>query len=175
MSLAGALRRELTIRKQQMAVINGSAHEPNAGEAHSVIFGPNERRQHGNFNPTSYRNISANPDWIRRLAKVHPGSRRALPRADCRWMQLDCANSSDAFLMNIFCYRCTVERGPLTYRKNKNPFFKRTTNPYDEMDPLRSRAKRAGRSWGSSHPGLHRNDLSCFRISWLTKPTGKCR
>jgi hypothetical protein len=114
MRWAGALRRELSARNQQLAVMNGSIHELTASEMPSVIFGCNESRQHGNFYPASYRNICANPEWARRLAKVHTRSRKALPRAAWRWRELDCANSSDALLMNIFCYRCTLSNPALS-------------------------------------------------------------
>jgi restriction endonuclease-like protein len=102
---ANALRRELSVRGQQIAVVTGSLHELTNAETPSVIFGRNENQRHGNFYPASYRNICANPEWARRLAKVHTGSRRASPRANWRWKELDCANSSDALLMNIFCCR----------------------------------------------------------------------
>jgi len=108
MQWAGALRRDLSARNQQIAITSGSVHELTAGEMPSVIFGRSESRQHGNFLPVSYQNICANPAWVRRLTKVHTGSRKALPTAGWRWMELDCANSSDALLMNIFCYRRTV-------------------------------------------------------------------
>ena len=108
MQWAGALRRDLSARNQQIAIASGSVHELTRGEMPSVIFGRCEGRQHGNFHPASYRNICANPEWARRLTKVHTGSPRALPTAGRRWMELDCANSSDALLMNIFCYRRTV-------------------------------------------------------------------
>jgi hypothetical protein len=103
MSGAEALRRELSVRGQQIAIATGSLHELTTAETPSVIFGRNENNQHGNFYPASYRNICANPEWARRLAKVHTGSRRASPRAGWRWKELDCANSSDALLMNVFC------------------------------------------------------------------------
>src|ERR1700745_104899 len=108
MRWAGDLRRELSARNQQIAVRNGSLHELTAGEMPSVIFGCNESRQHGNFYPASYRNICANPEWVRRLSKVHTSSRSARLRAGWRWRELDCANSSDALLMNIFCCRRTL-------------------------------------------------------------------
>ena len=108
MRWAGALRHELSARNQQIAVRNGSIHELTASEMPSVIFGCKESRQHGNFYPASYRNICANPEWARRLAKVHTRSRKALPRAAWRWRELDCANSSDALLMNVFCSRRTL-------------------------------------------------------------------
>ena len=105
MRWAGALRRELSVRGQQIAIASGSLHELTAAETPSVIFGRSENQRHGNFYPASYRNICANPEWARRLAKVHTGSRRASPRAGWLWKELDCANSSDALLMNIFCCR----------------------------------------------------------------------
>jgi hypothetical protein len=105
MQWAGALRRELSVRGKQIAVATGSLHELTAAETPSVIFGRSENYRHGNFYPASYRNICANPQWARRLAKVHTGSRRASPRAGWRWRELDCSNSSDALLMSIFCCR----------------------------------------------------------------------
>ena len=113
MPWAGALRRELSVRGRQIAVATGSLHELTTAETPSVIFGRNENHRHGNFYPASYRNICANPAWTRRLAKVHSGSRRASPRARWRWKELDCANSSDALLMNIFCCRRRVENRAL--------------------------------------------------------------
>jgi hypothetical protein len=108
MHRAAALRRDLSVRNQGIAIASGSVHELTAGGIPSVIFGRNDCGQHGNFHPTSYRNILANSEWARRLNKVHTGSRKARPRAGWRWRELDCANSSDALLMNIFCYRSTV-------------------------------------------------------------------
>jgi hypothetical protein len=89
-----ALQRELSVRGQHIAIATGSLHELTTAETPSVIFGRSENRLHGNFYPASYRNICANPEWARRLTKVHTGSRRASPRASWRWKELDCANSS---------------------------------------------------------------------------------
>src|ERR1700731_3558038 len=114
MQWAGALRRELSARNQEIVITSGSVHELTTGETPSAIFGRSESRQHGNFHPASYRNICANPAWARRLTKVHTGSRKALPMGAWRWMELDCANSSDALLMNIFCYRRTVANHALS-------------------------------------------------------------
>src|SRR5580693_3479217 len=113
MRWAANLRRELSVRGQQIAFINKLLHELTGSETPSVIFGRNESSQHGNFYPASWRNICANPEWARRLAKVHTGSRRASPRAGWRWRELDCANSSDALLMNVFCCRRRVENRAL--------------------------------------------------------------
>jgi hypothetical protein len=114
MPWAVSLRRELTARSQQIATANAWLHELTTGPTPSVIFGRTENQQHGNFHPASYRNICANPRWASRLTKVHTGYRKALPRADWRWKELDCANSSDALLMNIFCYRRTLRNRALS-------------------------------------------------------------
>jgi hypothetical protein len=114
MQWASALRRDLSARNQLIAIANGPVHELTGGEMPSVIFGRSESHQHGNFHPASYRNICANPAWARRLTKVHTGSRKALLTTGWRWMELDCANSSDALLMNIFCYRRTVANHALS-------------------------------------------------------------
>lgn len=98
-----SLRQELNVRGHEIATANKSLHDLTTGELPSVIFGPSEGG-HGNFHPTSYRNICANPHWARRLAKVHTGYRKARARANWPWRELDCAGSSDALLMNIFCY-----------------------------------------------------------------------
>ena len=66
---------------------------------------------HGNFFPASYRRILARPEWRRRLDKVYTASRH-LPRAgERRRGELECANSSDALLMNVFCH-APVLRSP---------------------------------------------------------------
>jgi hypothetical protein len=114
MHCAASLRRELSARNQQIASDSGISHELTSGETPSVIFGRTGDQEHGNFHPISYRNICANPSWMRRLGKVHTASRRAFPRTDRRWMELDCANSSDALLMNIFCYSRAIYNSRLS-------------------------------------------------------------
>ncbi len=99
----GALRRELNLRAALYAREHGLLHELTTGREPSVIFGEDEDGRHGNFFPSSYRAIQADAAWRARLAKVHTASRRAAPRADWRWRELDCAASSDALLMNVFC------------------------------------------------------------------------
>lgn len=76
----------------------------------SVIYAEDETGQHGNFLPAAYRRILQQPAWKARLAKVYTGS-RFLPRgADRTRGELECANSSDALLMNIFCYPGILRR-----------------------------------------------------------------
>jgi hypothetical protein len=101
---ASLLRRDLNARAQHLATTGSLLHEQTGGGEPSIIFGRDEQARHGNFHPASYAAICSNPDWQRRLTKVHTAHRRARARADWRWMELDCANSSDALLMNIFCH-----------------------------------------------------------------------
>ncbi len=101
---ASALHRDINTRAVAYARERGLLHDLTTGRAPSVIFGEDEGRCHGNFHTASYRAILADPAWRARLNKVHTASRRARPRADWRWRELDCAASSDALLMSVFCY-----------------------------------------------------------------------
>ncbi|WP_396248607.1 PGN_0703 family putative restriction endonuclease [Granulicella mallensis] len=67
-------------------------------------MGLNDEYQHGNFYPPSHREIANHPQWERRLRKVHAAFKRARVRANWDWKELDCAHSSDALPMNIFCH-----------------------------------------------------------------------
>ncbi|MCU1319045.1 MAG: hypothetical protein JWP98_563 [Edaphobacter sp.] len=104
---ASLLRRDLNARAQHLATTGRLLHEQTTGNSPSILFGREEdadQARHGNFHPASYAAICANPNWSRRLNKVHTAHRRVRARADWHWMELDCANSSDALLMNIFCH-----------------------------------------------------------------------
>jgi hypothetical protein len=110
MSSAAALRREISERAQKYA---GSVCAPyclSYSECPSVCFEAYaDGTTHGNFLDRSYRSILRHPAWVKRLKKVHTHSRKSLPgdRAE-----LDSCNSSDALLMNIFCYPAVLN-GPL--------------------------------------------------------------
>ena len=106
MSFAAALRRELADRAQKYAQAEGLPHCFSHGEATIVCFAPYESdSRHGNFLSGSYKAIRRNPAWARRLAKVHTQGHRSFPPTNRgRWMELDTCTSSDALLMNIFCY-----------------------------------------------------------------------
>ena len=71
-------------------------------------------RAHGNFLPETYRAILGNKNWRRRLHKAHTSAREVLPRTGRRWCELDSSNSSDALLMNVFCYPHKVTRPALS-------------------------------------------------------------
>jgi len=85
-------------------------HEVTYGSTPSVIYGEGEDGVHGNFHAASFRRIAANPTWLRRLDKAYTASRRVARSPDRRRGELECANSSDALLMNIFCYPGLLHR-----------------------------------------------------------------
>jgi hypothetical protein len=97
------LRTELSVRGLKYALRHGYLHERTDGRIPSILFGCDEEGRHGNFYAASYAAILERAEWARRLEKVHTGYRRARVRANWSWKELDCSNSSDALLMNIFC------------------------------------------------------------------------
>jgi len=99
-----SLRSELSLRGLRFASVHKLLHERTDGQVPSVIFGRGEDGRHGNFHPAVYQRICDNGAWAKRLDKVHTASKRSRVRADWQWRELDCANSSDALLMNIFCH-----------------------------------------------------------------------
>jgi hypothetical protein len=99
-----SLRNELSFLNLQFASRHGHLHELSDGQIPSVIFGRDDSGAHGNFHPESYRRICADERWARRLTKVHTGYKRSRLRSNLQWKELDCCNSSDALLMNIFCH-----------------------------------------------------------------------
>lgn len=103
-----SLKRELSYRALNLAASEKLLYEVTDGEMPSIIFGRDESGRHGNFYTASYERICSKPPWARRLTKVHTASKKSECRADWRWMELDCANSSDALLMNIFCHPKTL-------------------------------------------------------------------
>jgi hypothetical protein len=98
------LRRELTARGLALARSRGLMHDQVPGDDSSVIFGCSSSGVHGNFHDASYRRICDNPAWTSRLTKAHTAWKRARPRANWMWRELDSSSSSDALLMNIFCH-----------------------------------------------------------------------
>ncbi len=107
---SNALRRELSQRNGERA--QGYEHELSYGAVPSVIY-REEEGGHGNFIPASFRAICAHAEWRKRLDKHYTGG-RWVPRSRERTRrELDCANSSDALLMNIFCYPRVLQRPQL--------------------------------------------------------------
>lgn len=103
---AATLRRELAQRAKRFAGAHRvTCYESLSAASPTILFpGDPAKLRHGNFIDDSYAAILANPAWAKRLEKPH-SQRRKLPeerRGDAR--ELDSSNSSDALLMNCFCY-----------------------------------------------------------------------
>jgi hypothetical protein len=106
-----SLREELIARNSSYAVLNLLPHVTSYGELPVVVYQQSEcGRHHGNFVAASYRAILRRPEWRKRLQKVHSQGRRSLPAKDGSWRELDSSMSSDALLMNIFCYPGVTRR-----------------------------------------------------------------
>ena len=105
---ATELRREISARNLIRA--QSFSHELTFGSTPSVIYSEDETGAHGNFLPASFRRIVADPLWSGRLDKTYTASRRVARSADRRRGELECANSSDALLMNIFCFPGVLHR-----------------------------------------------------------------
>ncbi len=108
---AAALRREISARNLSLA--HAVEHDTTYGSIASVLYRENDAGEHGNFFPASYRRILANPEWARRLDKAYTASSRIMRGHERERGELDCANSSDALLMNIFCAPSTMRSATL--------------------------------------------------------------
>jgi hypothetical protein len=121
------LRTELALRALQFSNARKLLIDRTDGSVPGVIFGEHEAGLHGNFHPLSYRAIRTSPDWAKRLNKVHTAYKRSRVRADWAWKELDCAHSSDALLMNIFCHPETMSapgvRAVFGLRSSERPEF----------------------------------------------------
>ena len=99
------LRQELCARNASYAAVYNLPHVTSYGEPPIIVYLPSVcGRKHGNFISSSYRAIMRRPEWRRRLQKVHSQAKHALPGVEHAWRELDSSMSSDALLMNIFCY-----------------------------------------------------------------------
>jgi hypothetical protein len=108
---AALLRQELCARNASFAALHRLPHVTSYGEPPVVVYQPSVcGRKHGNFISASYQAIVRRPEWRRRLHKVHSQSKHSLPGADCVRRELDSSMSSDALLMNVFCYPGVTRR-----------------------------------------------------------------
>jgi hypothetical protein len=108
---ARLLRRELAARNTAYASLERLSHATSYGETPVLVYRASDcGRYHGNFISPSYRAILKRPQWRRRLEKVHSQGNHSLPKADWVWRELDSSMSSDALLMNIFCYPGVTRR-----------------------------------------------------------------
>jgi hypothetical protein len=108
---ASLLRHELRARNVAFAAKHRLAHQLSYGDAPVVCYEP-EAGTHGNFLRASYAAIARNAGWAKRLRKAHTSGRTNLPRNERGfWAELDSSNSSDALLMNVFCYPALFDNG----------------------------------------------------------------
>jgi hypothetical protein len=112
---ATLLRRERCARNASYAALHQLSHVTSYGEVPVVVYQPSPcGTQHGNFVAASYRALQRRPQWKRRFEKVHSQAGRAFPKTDCALKELDSSMSSDALLMNIFCYPGVTKRRELS-------------------------------------------------------------
>jgi hypothetical protein len=108
---AAGLRRELSARN--LARAETIAHEATYGTVPSILYAEDDAGGHGNFLAASYKRICSDPQWRLRLNKSYTASARVPRSGDRRRKELDCCSSSDALLMNIFCYPRVMARPKL--------------------------------------------------------------
>src|SRR5258708_34205540 len=61
-----------------------------------------------------YKTSGAKGEWGGGLGEGRRGWGRGSAQGGWRWRELDCANSSDALLMNIFCHQRTIRNVALS-------------------------------------------------------------
>src|ERR1035437_5469971 len=100
------LREDLCSRAAAYAEKSGVSSYASKGKAAVTLFPlAADGASHGNFAEESYSAINAKPVWRSRLDKSHPRRTNALPAPhDATAKELDSCTSSDALLMNVFCY-----------------------------------------------------------------------
>ncbi|ADV82575.1 PGN_0703 family putative restriction endonuclease [Terriglobus saanensis] len=124
MASARTLANEINARNHARAASHD--HDQTYGSVPSILYRESEG-SHGNFFPAAWRAIQKNPAWRSRLEKTYTGSNR-IARGSERWRgELECATSSDALLMNIFCTPATLGsiklRALLNLSTNDQPDF----------------------------------------------------
>jgi len=98
------LRQELSSRNSALSASRNLPFALSRGEIPVVVYEPSsDLARHGNFLDESYSAILSRPEWKCRLDKVHSQS-RSLPKKERIWKELDSCMSSDALLMNLFCF-----------------------------------------------------------------------
>lgn len=107
----GKLRKEFPDQALQWATANSIPHHLSLGHSPTVLPPTAANRSsHASFHSDSLRAIAANATWANRLKKINaradalPLEMRATPG------ELDSSSSSDALLMNCFCFPGAVPR-----------------------------------------------------------------
>jgi hypothetical protein len=114
MDQSGDLRKQIAISSERYAKMYNLPYYKSLGKLNpTIMFEPFYcYTRHGNFIDASYRAILENPSWAVRLGKRH---QKACYLPECKRKQakeLDSSNSSDALLMNIFCYPNVLSSKP---------------------------------------------------------------
>jgi hypothetical protein len=105
------LKDELRERAHYLATTQGIPHYSSLGDPPTILFPvAADGNSHGNFHPDSWRSILASDTLARRLEKGHAQAATALPVEHAGARELDSSNSSDALLMNCFCFPGAVPR-----------------------------------------------------------------
>lgn len=105
MNWSGKLRDAIRQSHLLWAADQGIPYYLSRGRSPTVLFEvAADGSGHGNFLAESWRAIAANPVWGTRARKPHsqPGALPEEKRSSVR--ELDSSNSSDALLMNCFCF-----------------------------------------------------------------------
>jgi hypothetical protein len=107
----GKLRNELHDQALVGAKTNSIPHYLSPGQSPTVLFPTaTDGSSHGNFHSDSWRAITANATWANRLKKVAARPDALPPEMRATAGELDSSNSSDALLMNCFCFPGAVPR-----------------------------------------------------------------
>jgi hypothetical protein len=105
------LRNELHDQALQWAKANSIRHYFSLGQSPTILFPTAaDRSSHGSFHSDSWRAITANDTWANRLNKVHTHTDALPPEMRATARELDSSSSSDALLMNCFCFPGAVPR-----------------------------------------------------------------
>jgi hypothetical protein len=102
---SGPLRNQLRARAEEWAHTCALPAYKSLGTSPTLLFeAVADSSRHGNFHDKAWAAILATPDWRVRLDKAH-AQVLALPEAKrVGAKELDSSNSSDALLMNCFCF-----------------------------------------------------------------------
>ncbi len=115
LSFAAELRNQLADLNRRYSSAHHCPHCESEGGV--VLYEPDDSTgRHGNFLPATYKAIQAEPGWCRRLRKQHSQRRNLPARTTGTWNELDSCMSSDALLMNVFCYPRTLTSGGVCRR-----------------------------------------------------------
>lgn len=114
MSWSSRLRSEVTRRAKQYAINHAFVPYQSLGKPPAILFKSDlQVRQHGNFLQASYRAILEEAAWNKQF-ETRPPYLHNLPIEEREHAtDLDTAVSSDALLMNIFCYPALLEQAGL--------------------------------------------------------------